>query len=136
MPAIKPKFEYGIICDDIRQEIGNKHSFIGIYGSDIFVSKIPFVFPKLCFAISYKNVKAGNSFSIELSDPSGKQLGETIKGVTPQRIKGRLRFLMFAILTPLKVEIEGSHKLSIIFNEDEKSKQEVGFNIKLIEKTE
>lgn len=136
MPPIRPKFEYAIICDDIRQEIGNKVSYIGIYGSDIFVSKLPFTFPKLCFAVSYRNVKGEDSFSIEHFDSSGKQLGKTIKGIVTPDIKRHNKFVMFAIFSPLKVEQEGSYKLWITFNDDDKSKQMVEYNIKIAHKAQ
>lgn len=35
-------------CDDIRLEVGNKISLIGIYGSDLVVPETPTVVPKLC----------------------------------------------------------------------------------------
>ncbi|MBW2737804.1 MAG: hypothetical protein JRE64_02920 [Deltaproteobacteria bacterium] len=130
MARRKPKFEYAIICDDIRQEISNKLSFIGIYGKDIFVSKISFTFPKLCFAILYKDIKAEDSFSIELITPSGRQLGKTINGRVPKDIKGNIYFNMFAIFSPLTIRQEGSHKLVITFNNDAKMKREVEFVIK------
>ena len=130
MARRKPKLEYAIICDDIRQEISNKLSFIGIYGKDIFVSKIPFTFPKLCFAILYKDIEAEDSFSVELIEPSGKPLGKTINGSVPKEIKGNIYFNIFAIFSPLTIRQEGSHKLVITFNNDTKMKREVEFRIK------
>ncbi len=137
MGARKPKLEYAIVCDDIREEVGNKLSFIGTYGPDpdITVPWIPYSFPKLCFAILVKNVKSGYSFSIKVVDPPGNQLGKIINGTVPETLRGRTMFLMFAIFAPLKVDLEGLHKLTVTFNEDDKSKQEVKFNIKLIEKS-
>lgn len=35
-------------CDDIRHELGNKISLIGIYGSDLLLPEVPAVIPKLC----------------------------------------------------------------------------------------
>lgn len=35
-------------CDDIRHEIGNKVSLIGLYGADLLVPEVPTVIPKLC----------------------------------------------------------------------------------------
>lgn len=133
MSRRKPKFEYAIICDDIRQEISNKFSFIGIYGPHILVTKIPYVFPKLCFAISYKDVEAGHSFSIKLIDPSSKRLGDTITLNIPKEAKKSIKSNMFAIFSPLNIKQEGSHKLVIICNDNDKWKQEVEFIIKLID---
>jgi hypothetical protein len=126
----KPKFNYAIICDDIRQEVGNKISLIGIYAKDIFVTKIPFTLPKLCFAINYNNIKGGDTFSIELSDPSGERLGGVIKVGVAEKIKGYVRFQIHAVFSPLVVKNEGDYKLIAIVNKDKKRKQEIVFAIK------
>lgn len=39
-------------CDDIRQEIGGKFSYIGIYSDKMLVSLVPSILPKLCLAMS------------------------------------------------------------------------------------
>ena len=49
---MKPKLNYLILCDDIRQEVWNKVTLVGIYGNQIYVPKFPFTFPKLCMQIS------------------------------------------------------------------------------------
>ena len=41
-----------IYCDDIREEIGNKVSYMGIYSKDLFVPTAPIVLPKLCIAVN------------------------------------------------------------------------------------
>lgn len=125
-----PKFNYAIICDDIRQEVGNKISLIGIYPKDIFVTKLPFTLPKLCFAINYDYIKGGDTFSIDLSGPNTKRLGEIIKGGTPEQIKDYARFQIHAVFSPLIVEKEGDYKLTVIVNNDKKRKQEVVFTVK------
>lgn len=38
-------------CDDIRQEVGNKMSYMGIYGSDMHVSTAPVLLAKLCIVV-------------------------------------------------------------------------------------
>ena len=38
-------------CDDIRMEIGNKLSLIGVYSGDLIVPEIPTMLPKLCVYI-------------------------------------------------------------------------------------
>ena len=37
-----------IFCDDIRQEVGNKISYIGCYVGQMIVSQFPIVLPKFC----------------------------------------------------------------------------------------
>ena len=128
MPSRKPKFEYLIICDDIRAEIGNKLTLIGTYTDNIYVSKVPYSFPKLCFFIQYKDIRAGDRFSIELIDPKGNKLGETINIIIPPD-KGVDKIRLFGIYSPLKIEQEGTYSIIITSGEDEKNKKEIGFNI-------
>ncbi|MBE9580134.1 MAG: hypothetical protein IMF18_00765 [Proteobacteria bacterium] len=137
MARKKPKLEYAIICDDIRQEVGKKFTFVGIYGGrDLIVRELPFIFPKLCFAVFYKDMKCGDSFSIELSEPSGKQLGQTINGELPGESKGYINFMVFALFSPLKVEKNGKYKLLITINNDKKNRNEIEFSIKLTDETQ
>lgn len=37
-----------IYCDDIRQEVGNKNSYMGVYAGDLFVEAFPVTLPKFC----------------------------------------------------------------------------------------
>jgi len=41
-----------IFCDDIRQEIGGKFSYIGVYSAQMFVPSFPITLPKLCLAMN------------------------------------------------------------------------------------
>nr|WP_047579036.1 hypothetical protein [Methylobacterium sp. ZNC0032] len=43
------RYGYSIFCDDIRNEVGGKLSFIGCYNSVMFVpAMFPFTLPKFC----------------------------------------------------------------------------------------
>lgn len=48
----EPRIET-IFCDDIREEVGNKRSLMGIYHGEMFVHSMPILLPKLCFYITY-----------------------------------------------------------------------------------
>lgn len=37
-----------IFCDDIRHEVGNKLSLIGVYNGQMYVQQFPVTIPKLC----------------------------------------------------------------------------------------
>ncbi len=46
-------------CDDIRQEVGNKLSFIGCYqGEELYVQAVPSTLPKLCAFVSVVTPKS------------------------------------------------------------------------------
>lgn len=129
MAKRKPKLQYSIICDDIRMELGNKTTWVGIYQQNIIVSKLPFSFPKLCFVLSYGNLRAKDSFNIRLLDSADKPLGKAIKGEILPAFDNFKGANLLAIYSPLKVELEGEYKLVVVFNEDEEIKQEIKFNI-------
>jgi hypothetical protein len=129
MQERKPTFEYAIICDDIRHEIGDKFSLIGVYGSDICAVELPFFFPKLCAVVSYRNMRAGDTFVVELRSPSGKVLGNEIRGEVPAEVKGRTRFMIFGVMSPVHIEEAGLHNLVIVINQDEATRKEVPLKI-------
>jgi hypothetical protein len=39
---------WATFCDDVRQEVGNKLSYIGVYGPELIVPSFPATLPKLC----------------------------------------------------------------------------------------
>lgn len=43
---------YAIYADDIRYEVGNKRSIIGIYSSHLYAHEFPLVLAKLCVSVS------------------------------------------------------------------------------------
>jgi hypothetical protein len=44
-----------IYCDDIREEVGGKSSYMGVYAGDLIISAaLPVLLPKLCIILQYK----------------------------------------------------------------------------------
>ncbi|HEN47124.1 MAG TPA: hypothetical protein ENI75_02030 [Mizugakiibacter sp.] len=41
-----------IFCDDIRQEVSGKTSYIGVYSDKMMVSQLPAFLPRLCVSVS------------------------------------------------------------------------------------
>ena len=46
------RFVHTIFCDDLRQEVGNKVSFMGCYQGELFVPFVPLLLPKLCVYVT------------------------------------------------------------------------------------
>lgn len=133
MPRKQPKFEYSIICDDIRQEIGNKLTFVGTYQDQIIVSQLPCTLPKLCFFVQYEDIMAGDKFSLELTGPSNKMIDKPINISVPTGHKvGKMR--LFGIFSPVKFEKEGSYSLRITVNDNKEKAQEIVFIVKSVTK--
>lgn len=47
-----PRYLHAIYCDDVRLEVGNKQSLMGIYASDLLTNELPVVLPKLCIVVN------------------------------------------------------------------------------------
>lgn len=45
---------WSVICDDVRKEVGNKLSYMGIYSGSIVVTQFPARLPKLCFVLNLR----------------------------------------------------------------------------------
>jgi len=41
-----------LFCDDVRNEVGNKQSFIGVYRGSLYVQNFPAILPRLCIVIT------------------------------------------------------------------------------------
>jgi len=68
-----PRFKYGLVCDDIREEKSNKTLIVGLYGSKIIVPGIPGIMPKLCFRLCFDATRPyPEKFDILIRRPDGK----------------------------------------------------------------
>lgn len=45
------RYLHAIYCDDVRFEIGNKQSYIGVYGGDLLIPECPTKLPKICIVV-------------------------------------------------------------------------------------
>lgn len=72
-----------IYCDDIRQEVGNKISYIGVYAGELNVSA-PVVLPKLCIAINVVTDKSDPFESLAVRVLQGEDNVEIVStGLVP-----------------------------------------------------
>ncbi|WP_112794689.1 DUF6941 family protein [Rhizobium sp. SYY.PMSO] len=46
------RYGYCIFCDDVRTEIGEKLSFIGVYSGVLMLPEFPFSLPKFCVHVN------------------------------------------------------------------------------------
>ncbi len=88
-----PRVLRHMLCDDFRQEVGQKVSLVGCYGPNILLAHPPpAALSKLCFFFQIENVTAGARFAFRLWYPkkTGKrrELFATTEGEL-KRPKGR-----------------------------------------------
>ena len=50
--SLSERIVLATFCDDIRYEVGNKHSLMGCYKQELFVDHLPATLPKLCASVS------------------------------------------------------------------------------------
>lgn len=55
MSIENPRFLFTVVCDDVRQEIGNKMSMMGVYENAIILDGFPAVVPRLCFVMKARS---------------------------------------------------------------------------------
>lgn len=62
--------QYAILCEDIRRELGNKLSLMGLYGPEIILNDDTPVEIDLSFFMMLENVPKGdNEFYVKISGP-------------------------------------------------------------------
>jgi hypothetical protein len=65
MPEIDangPRFAHALFCDDIRLEVGNKVTLVGIYQGDMFLNEMPAFVPRMGVAF-YVSTPIGEPIS-------------------------------------------------------------------------
>jgi hypothetical protein len=79
------RYSHTIWCDDIRQEIGNKPSFMGVYTSQLVVPSLPTVLPRLSLALWIVTPKETpfEKLSIKVLHSNGKSIVEINPELSP-----------------------------------------------------
>lgn len=116
-----------IFCDDIREEVGGKKTYVGIYLQDMIVhSEFPVVIPQFSIAVTYvepiesdilpvkvsifipdENGDDASAFDVDLPEDRGPRLG-TLDGDTA--VTQRVNSLFFKV-SPLILTTEGRIKV-------------------------
>lgn len=119
------RFAYAIFCDDIRYEVNNKSSFMGILGNLMYIASFPAILPKLCVAItantsvdapfstlSFKgNIGENVLFEVDL-DKSQVALANQNQGLIDDP-KGFMAQAI-VVLSPLHIQAPGKLQISVI----------------------
>jgi hypothetical protein len=70
---IKPKLNYTILCDDVRQEMGGKFSLMGLFES-IYANSFPAVHPRFAIVNEWIGGKGDFKLTIRLLGPNKKEV--------------------------------------------------------------
>jgi len=117
-----------LFCDDIRQEVGGKVSYIGIYAGVMFVNEIPAQLSKLCLAITYRDsIEANGTVTIRVIyevDGEDQILTEAdceLQGELALPTNDEFRMLemrLFIQIAPFQITNEGKLKVRVFKGED------------------
>lgn len=118
-----------IFCDDIREEVGNKLSFMGVYSADLTVPMVPIVLNKLCIVV---RAIADNSDPFQALKVSIFHDGEdtelittgqiALPGVNPDSMESPLQVVQLTfMLTPFQIDKETTIRVKATTEREELS---------------
>jgi len=106
-------------CDDVRQEIGNKFSLMGCYGTDLYVPAFPITLPKLCVFVHVRTpreqpfqrltlrlVRGGERLSELIADPEKLNAGDTPDWARWLSMTGILAVAPFHAAAPCRLQVQ------------------------------
>jgi hypothetical protein len=120
------RYAHAVYCDDIRQEVGNKTSLIGLYSGQLSTSEFPCALPKLCIVISVSTPKdemfgslslAGTYCDVEIFKMEmDKEQIQAVIDQTPklQEVGKFFMVQVMAILSPFHLEKPGMLRLNLM----------------------
>lgn len=122
-----PNIKYHIICEDIRHEIGNKVSLMGVFQRNIRIP-MPFSFPKLCFRVVFSDIPESKTIAARLYDPDQNILHKARIDL-PEKPEGDVNALTLDLaFSGLQIEKAGKYSLSFSFDKD-RGKKTIDFTI-------
>jgi len=106
-----------LICDDIRTEIGNKKTFIGVYPNKaIKVASFPYRYPILAFFFEIQETQGIRKIEINITPPNSKtnHLEMNIERPAPKIfVEARLENFVIPEAGIINVEIIGNYQNEI-----------------------
>ena len=110
-----------IICDDVREEIGGKRSFMGIYGDTIIVQEIPRLLPQLHVVFLVEEIKEPFSdIRLEIKMPESKESKPVVMNFKVPAIEKGKNWQISLGIVPFKIQKEGEGIFEFYFDEDKK----------------
>jgi hypothetical protein len=118
MPELieRPTLDYAVVCDDIRFEMADKISLMGLFDS-INVQSFPTVHPRLSVVAAWVGLQGEAISEIRLVDPSGSVIGRL--GVAHLKETGEkkgARHIAVTYNVPFKAP--GTHEIKIYLNSE------------------
>ncbi len=126
------KVELVVLCDDIRDEVGNKKSLMGVYSNNIILKGVPATLPRICLFIGLTEIKRQfKNIHVRTKLPKTKPNSFALKEVPPTNLGHNVS--MGIIIAPFKVEAQGNARFEIRFDDDDKPSLVYKFTISVRE---
>lgn len=104
-PGLREK--HSILCDDVRSEVGNKPSYMGVYTGAMLLPELPFQHPRLFIAKSFAGGEPSYTVGLKFVDPGGASI---LNGTIPLHHAGE-EFGVIVNLGSIRFERAGSYEL-------------------------
>ncbi|MEK6790827.1 MAG: hypothetical protein AABY45_03895 [Deltaproteobacteria bacterium] len=113
-----PKLIYLLVCDDIRQEMNEKLSFIGVYTNNtITVPVIPITLPQFqIFSMWDSSKERITYFKFKITQPDGNTVVQTESARKPDAHEVTTTTAIHVGLSPFTILSTGEYKLDIEIN--------------------
>jgi hypothetical protein len=120
---------YVILCDDIRMEVDNKVSFMGVNPGDLIIDEVPTVLPSLAFMVVLEEPKIQfKQLELIIKAPKTKP-DIIIFEAPPDGYPKNEDIRMLFKLSPFRVKAEGKVTFQIRFPDSKKATTIYTFNI-------
>lgn len=121
--------EHIILCDDVRNELGNKISIMGVYLREVIVNKIPAVLPKLALVILLEDIiKPFEHVKTKISLPGAESINLDLHA--PRNLQKGSNNTMVIAIGNIKISAPGIAKYELYFSDRKKPDMVYEFLIK------
>ena len=119
---------YTILCDDVRNEVGNKRSIIGLYRGNMIFQSVPAVLPQinLCVLIDGQKIIIPEG-EVELRMPEMNPIKISLPAPPNQKIGGDT--VLQIVISPFRVKSTGEAKFYFRLEGDKRATITHRFNI-------
>lgn len=125
-----------IFCDDIREEVGGKTSYMGVYNGEMIIpTEAPTVLPKFCVSVHVRLTEKAGTGKLHvtlLKDDAGKvtEMTSMVGDLEQQELpEGYLSEAVFNFVTA-GFRIDGDCKIGVRVSVDESSSALGGLSIR------
>ncbi|WP_288078996.1 hypothetical protein [Pseudomonas sp.] len=119
------RYAHALYCDDVRHELGDKVSFMGVYSGKLLISDLPAILPKLCVALTlrsgldtpFKSIVITGLYreqEVFVMNLNEQDVDRAKDSTPPSADSSALYVQILAIMSPFQIEEPGRLDIKII----------------------